>query len=173
MTQITRSRLLASLSFGASGHRPSATSDQRVDGEAASPGEYESHARGAEQELQLVVREPLAELHQENRAEHVACEGDRERTRQEAEYEGNGSKDLEQRDQRSHDSGKRHSHVGERACNAGEAEDEELLVTVAEEYRARSDAKRRQPETHTARRRRAKEIHRLVPVYVCACCSRF
>src|SRR5256885_16792464 len=82
------------------------------------------------------------------------------------EDKGNGAEDLEQCDQRSHNTGSRHAHVGECAGDTGETEDEQLLITVAEEYRPDSDTKHRQPEAQTARRRRAKEYHRLTSVNV-------
>ena len=124
----------------------STTSNQSVDGEPAGSRENESEARPKKQEFELIARESILELDQQDGSEHVAHEAERDQTSQQTDHESNTAEELEYPDQRSHQAWERDAHVRERASNTGETKDEQLLRTVSDEDRCNGDAKCRKSE---------------------------
>src|SRR3954466_14661723 len=86
-----------------------------VDRRRARSRQSESETRRHEHEFQLVVRETVLELDDEDRAEHVGRERESDRTGQEAEQERNCTEALEHGDERTGDAREWGAHLGERA----------------------------------------------------------
>src|SRR4051812_29837578 len=81
----------------------------------------ESETRRQEHEFQLVVRETVLELDDDDRPEHVGGQRESDRTSQEAKQERDCPEALEHGYERASDPGKWGAHLGERAGDAREA----------------------------------------------------
>jgi hypothetical protein len=87
--------------------------DHRIYRESAGAGESQSDARAKQEKLELEVREAILQLHQQNSAEHVADESERDETSEEAEDERDPAEELKYSDKRAHESRSRYAHARE------------------------------------------------------------
>jgi hypothetical protein len=124
--------------------------NHRVYRESASACQDERDSRAEQKELKLEMRETVLELHEQNRAEHVAGVSERNETSKETENERDASEEFEYSNERPHECWGGHAHAREGTSDTADAIDEELLIAVIDEDGCRGDAKYRKSDIDAA-----------------------